>query len=201
MKSSKLMIMGLMIGVLALSGCQSVSQKDYAALESELATVKEELRQTRDELRIAQEQLQLQGVSDDDDLMASLGISEIENKDEKIAVIKSSAEELASLVASSYSGQDISPLLDEFVADQSIAISYVYFGTVDDVFMISPATELPEDYRFTQRPAYKSALGVDINIAEIYIDAIDDRPIQTITKAVYVDDKLIGVVGIDAYLD
>ena len=92
-------------------------------------------------------------------------------------------------------------LLDEFIESQSIDIDYVYFGTVNDDFTISPIIELPNSYLFTERPPYKEAVEKGTSIAEIYIDAFSERSIQTISKAIYIDDKLIGVVAIDVFID
>lgn len=201
MKLSKVVIAGIIVTMLGMSGCQSRTQDDYDALQSELSTVKAELIQTKDALRIAKGQIELNKKEAEEEFLKLLGVNEIFNKDEKIETLKSSVEELTVLIQDSYPNDDMSQLMDEFFEQKQQNVINVYFGAGDDVFIRLPSTELPDDYRFTQRPVYKGAIENDIYIAEIYIDIVKNRKIQTISKAVYIDNQLIGVVGIDAHLD
>jgi hypothetical protein len=81
------------------------------------------------------------------------------------------------------------------------ALDYVciYYGTVDGNFTCAPKLELPPDYDFRQRPPYLDALSKGSNFSEPYTDAVSGKTILTLSKPVYVDKKLIGVIGIDVY--
>lgn len=201
MKTRKFVIGALVFAMLGLSGCESNTQADYIALQKELSEVKLELIKTQDALRVAERELaSLQIEEVDEDFSETLG-KVIHNKDEKIKKIEVTVEVLGALIEASYSSDDLENLIVEFHEKEAIDVMYIYFGAVDDTFTITPQIELPEDYRYSQRPGYLEAVDKGIYVAEPYIDAIENKAIQTITKALYVDGQLIGVLGIDAYLD
>lgn len=201
MRTSKFIVSLLLISMLSLTGCQSISQQDYERLQNELEDVKRELEETEDELELTIELLQTIKLETNEELLESIVRVEINNKEEKIQIIDSSLELLATTIKNTYPNREMKEILDAFIESQSIDIDYVYFGTVNDEFTISPIIELPNSYRFTERPPYTEAVEKGTNIAKIYIDAFSERSVQTISKAIYIEDKLIGVVAIDVFIE
>lgn len=201
MKGSKISLILIVLITMALVGCQSGEQDDVSLLKEELASVKTELRETKEALSNAETVIEALQNEMEDTVVDLNEKTEIENKEIKVAAIKASIEELERLVQGSYQSGDLSKSLEDFAGRQSIALSYVYFGSVDDTFIVWPEIELPENYKITERPIYTEALNQDMYVAEAYMDFAEERMVQTISKAVYVNDELIGVVGIDAFLD
>jgi len=201
MKGSKVLLIFIVLITVALVGCQSGGQEDVTLLKEESASVKAELKETKEALSNAEMLIEALKSEMEDDLVDLNEKPEIENKEIKIAAIKASVEELERLVQGAYQSGDLSKALEDFAGRQSIDLSYVYFGSVDDTFIVWPEIELPEGYKITERPVYKEAANNGLYVAEAYMDFAEERMVQTISKAVYVNDELIGVVGIDAFLD
>lgn len=201
MKGSKVLLIFIVLITVALVGCQSSEQEDVTLLKEELATVKAELKETKEALSNAEMLIEELKSEMEDDLVDLNEKPEIENKEIKVAAIKASVEELERLVQGAYQTGDLSRALEDFAGRQSIDLSYVYFGSVDDTFIVWPEIELPEDYKITERPVYNEAASNGLYVAEAYMDFAEERMVQTISKAVYINDELIGVVGIDAFLD
>ncbi|ANF22004.1 methyl-accepting chemotaxis protein [Thermococcus piezophilus] len=81
-------------------------------------------------------------------------------------------------------------------------ISAVYFGDVNGNMFIYPEQELPKDYDPRVRPWYKKALEVNgPTWSEPYKDASTGKWVVTYAVPVYYEGKLIGVVGVDVYID
>lgn len=95
--------------------------------------------------------------------------------------------------------------IDEILASYSDDIRpelvYVYFAGADKVMQMVPNTELPKDYDPTTRPFYTEAVTNYTFASEPYEDATNGRMIQTVAKPVEVNGKIIGVIGIDFYID
>lgn len=201
MKKSKTLFLFTLLITMSLVGCQSSGQEDISLLKEELASVKAELKETKEALSDAETVIETLKSEMEDDVVDLNEKTEIENTEIKIAAIKASIEELERLIQGSYQNGDLSESLKDFVKRQSIDVSYVYFGSVDDTFTVYPEIELPEDYKITERPVYKEAVNNSVYVAEAYMDFTEDKLLQTISKAVYVNDELIGVIGIDAFID
>lgn len=201
MKRSKVLLIFIVLVTVALVGCQSSEQEDVTLLKEELASVKAELKETKEALSNAEMLIEELKSEMEDDLVDLNENPEIENKEIKVAAIKASVEELERLVQGAYQSGNLSKALEDFAGRQSIDLSYVYFGSVDDTFIVWPEIELPEDYKITERSVYNEAANNGLYVAEVYMDFAEERMVQTISKAVYVNDELIGVVGIDAFLD
>lgn len=79
----------------------------------------------------------------------------------------------------------------------------MYFGAEDGSFWkASTASEVPEGYDPRERGWYKSAVekGTTV-VTDPYFDAFTLQMCDTIAVPVYVNDKLIGVAGIDMTID
>lgn len=94
---------------------------------------------------------------------------------------------------------DVQYELNQFVAESNKEIEYLYFGTANNDFWISPETVLPEDYNFTERPPYQNAVKEGIYVPEGNLDGMSGRVLYTVTKAYLIDGEIFGVVGIDFY--
>ena len=81
-------------------------------------------------------------------------------------------------------------LMNIFYAD---TIPYKDGGTV-----LNTLGELPSNYDQTTKEWYNKALNSkEIVISEPYIDAVNGNIVITFSKAIYIDGKLYGIVGID----
>ncbi len=82
-------------------------------------------------------------------------------------------------------------------------ISNVYIGMANGKMYIRPQQELPQGYDPRVRPWYKDALEANGTIlSEPYKDATTKKWTMTASEKVYDDSgKVIGVVGIDVFLD
>lgn len=118
----------------------------------------------------------------------------------KIAELETELEGLMMLVASS-SEAEIQSCLEDYMETRADSISRVYFGSTRNQIFIAPRVELPKDYKMTERPMYGLALERGEYVSEPYHDFQHNRLIQTISKPLYIEGKLMGVVGIDAYMD
>lgn len=95
----------------------------------------------------------------------------------------------------------IENLLKNLVETSQYELYYAYFGDESGYFKMYPDEQLPEEYDFRERPTYTSALEEDVFISEPYEDFITGRAIVTVAVSVYVDDTLIGVLGVDVYVN
>ena len=88
--------------------------------------------------------------------------------------------------------------MEDFSRDNDL-IEFMYFGSNNDGLIISKDATLPRDYKFKERPWYKEAVDKqDLVISDVYISAVGDVEIVSISKAVYDDsDKFLGVVSLD----
>lgn len=106
-----------------------------------------------------------------------------------------------SISASGAKSTAVDEVLTAYLDMNSTEIAYVYFAGADKTMRMLPGTELPADYNPTERPFYTGAIETGFYISEPYQDATNGRSIQTIAQPVTVDGKVIGVVGIDYYID
>ncbi|GAU79140.1 PDC sensor domain-containing protein [Fusibacter sp. 3D3] len=111
------------------------------------------------------------------------------------------AIEGADWVGAATSETEIQEALTEITLYEDLEIQYAYYGSAEGAFYIYPSMELPEDYDFRERPPYLNTMAEEIYYAEPYTDAITNRQIQTIGITVYDENGIIGVLGIDAYID
>lgn len=115
--------------------------------------------------------------------------------------IDSELNQLMTLISNEKDTSELQTILDDFAKNSKLEVAYAYYGTADGSFWMSPASELPEDYRFNERPPYMEAVKNGIYKPELYPDAATNRNIQTLAKPLMIDGRLVGVVGIDVYVD
>ncbi|RKX46011.1 MAG: methyl-accepting chemotaxis protein [Thermotogae bacterium] len=95
-------------------------------------------------------------------------------------------------------------LLNRFksIAAADTRISNVYFGDVEGNMFIYPEQELPEGYDPRVRPWYQAAANTGKGVwTDPYEDAFTGKWVVTYAVPVYENGKLIGVLGIDVYID
>ena len=120
------------------------------------------------------------------------------------AELEAVVTELDSLVERILSESDsskIQSVLDQFIAESDREIFYLYYGEADNDFWISPMTELPPDYAFSERAVYLNAVEKGVYSPEGFADALNGRTLQTVAKVVMVDGEVVGVIGIDYYIN
>ncbi|AIU70937.1 chemotaxis protein [Thermococcus eurythermalis] len=88
------------------------------------------------------------------------------------------------------------------IAKAEPKISAVYFGDVNGNMFIYPEQELPEGYDPRVRPWYQEAVAKNgPTWSEPYQDASTGKWVVTYTIPVYYNGKLVGVVGLDVFID
>ena len=87
--------------------------------------------------------------------------------------------------------------LDDFKEKSGLKISSVYFGDEGGKFYVTPIVQLPGDYDPRIRPWYKSAKEDGEFISDAYVDLSTNNKILSVSKSIYKNKDLIGVVGID----
>ena len=99
---------------------------------------------------------------------------------------------------------DQNKLLEVFsniIKNENDFMNIFYADTVpykDGGTMLNTVGELPRDYDQTKKEWYQKALSINkIVISEPYIDAVTGKVVITLSKAIYRDGKLVGIVGID----
>lgn len=93
--------------------------------------------------------------------------------------------------------ESIQNILNQAYASHGDLVENIYFADDEGKLLLSPALRLPDDYDARQRPWYKNALDKALYKPDTYHDQTVEKNIQTIAKALYKDDKLIGVLGMD----
>ncbi|AFK22143.1 methyl-accepting chemotaxis protein [Pyrococcus sp. ST04] len=95
-------------------------------------------------------------------------------------------------------------LLKKFkvIKDAESRVYYVYFGDINGNMYMYPEEELPEGYDPRVRPWYKQAAEAGHPVfTEPYPDATTGKWVITYAVPVYQNGKLIGVVGLDVFID
>ncbi len=88
------------------------------------------------------------------------------------------------------------------IAKAESKISSVYFGDVNGNMFIYPEQELPEGYDPRVRPWYQEAVQANGPVwSEPYQDAVTGKWVVTYAIPVYYNGKLVGVVGLDVFID
>lgn len=113
------------------------------------------------------------------------------------AEMTSELEVLMTKIASKDSDTDVQQILETFIKETKLEIQAVYYGNAEGDFWIEPKTQMPENYKFTERPPYTIAVKEGINYVDAYKDITTNRDVQCLSKPVLVDQKVIGVVGMD----
>ncbi|MFA4662581.1 methyl-accepting chemotaxis protein [Pyrococcus kukulkanii] len=90
----------------------------------------------------------------------------------------------------------------ELIQKAEPRVYYVYFGDINGNMYMYPEEELPEGYDPRVRPWYKQAVEVGHAVfTDPYPDATTGKWVITYAIPVYLNGKLIGVVGLDVFID
>jgi len=95
-------------------------------------------------------------------------------------------------------------LLEHFatIAKAEPLLSSVYFGDVNGNMYIYPKQDLPPGYDPRKRPWYQAALEKNGPVwSQPYKDASSGKWVITFAVPVHYNGKLVGVVGLDVYID
>ncbi|ASJ16094.1 chemotaxis protein [Thermococcus chitonophagus] len=81
-------------------------------------------------------------------------------------------------------------------------IYYVYFGDINGNMYMYPPEELPQGYDPRERPWYKKAVEAGHAVfTDPYPDATTGKWVITYAIPVYYNGQLIGVIGLDVFID
>lgn len=92
--------------------------------------------------------------------------------------------------------------LADIITENDSAYAY-YFGLADDRCVFSDGWEVPEDYKATERDWYPEAFANPdkAQVSAAYVDADTGRIVVTISRAIVVDGKPVGVFAADFFTD
>jgi len=76
-------------------------------------------------------------------------------------------------------------------------VENIYFANASGKMILSPSLQLPEDYDARGRNWYKKALENELYMPKPYKNVVIEKKIQSVSKAIYKDDVLIGVIGME----
>ncbi|WP_148883219.1 methyl-accepting chemotaxis protein [Thermococcus aciditolerans] len=137
---------------------------------------------------------------------AELGAKLFDDYFEKMRVMGTVAIEAVKVAYSNYDESDPqfrAFLLDRFrsVKDLDPNIAYVYFGSTSGGMYMWPDEPLPEGYDPRARPWYQEAVAKNGPIwTEPYQDASTGKWIVTYSEPIYINGKLVGVIGVDVFV-
>lgn len=97
-----------------------------------------------------------------------------------------------------------SVLLERFkwIVNADKRIAYVYFGDTEGNMYMYPDDELPEGYDPRVRPWYQAAATTGKGVwTDPYADAATGKWVITYATPIYENGRLIGVIGIDVFID
>ncbi|MDO4754090.1 MAG: PDC sensor domain-containing protein [Bacillota bacterium] len=82
-------------------------------------------------------------------------------------------------------------------------VDVIYVGTADNRIYTVPHLDFPSNYKPTEREWYKAAVNRKNQsvISKPYLDPISGKSVVTISRGVYKQDKLVGVVAADFSLE
>ncbi|MCB2313095.1 cache domain-containing protein [Clostridium tagluense] len=91
--------------------------------------------------------------------------------------------------------------LNKFKEKSELKTAFIYFGDERGNFYTTPIVELPGDYDPRSRDWYTNAKENGEYVSDIYIDASNNNKILTVSKGIYKNKKLIGVIAIDLVVE
>jgi hypothetical protein len=122
------------------------------------------------------------------------------NIDKEIEKIKSDIENLAIELGKATNKEQVNQILSNYYKTNKDKINSIYFGDENGGMSVNPTVDFPDSYDPRFRPWYEGAKISKIYESEIYTDIATEQKIKSIAKAVLKDNKLVGVVGVDADL-
>lgn len=120
--------------------------------------------------------------------------------DEKvIEAIELELNQLINKIKSLKDSSDVIGVFKDFMITSELEIIHVYYADHKGLH-IEPRSKLPEDYDPTLRPFYVHAIKEGVYIPAPYLDLLTNKMIQTLSKPIYVNSEVVGVIGMDVYL-
>jgi len=91
--------------------------------------------------------------------------------------------------------------LDEQVEGDINGVETIYIANKDEIFLMTPYEQLPDNYNPSLRPWYELALKDSIYISEAFVDAQSNDTMVIVSKKIELEDGTVGVLGIDFIID
>lgn len=115
--------------------------------------------------------------------------------------VKNQLETLEKNLADTNEKEVILKYLEDFKEKSVLKTSATYFGNESGIFYVFPVVQLPNDYDPRTRPWYTGAKENGEYVSDAYIDFSTNNQMLSVSKAIYKDKELIGVVGIDLIVE
>lgn len=115
--------------------------------------------------------------------------------------VKKQLGTLEKQLASTNDKEVILKCLEDFKENSPLKTSAIYFGNEDGNFCVFPIVQLPNDYDARARSWYKGAKENGDYVSDPYVDFSTNDKMFSVSKAIYKNKDLIGVVGIDLVIE
>lgn len=93
--------------------------------------------------------------------------------------------------------ESIQSILNKAYETYGHSLENIYFADASGRMLLCPPIYLPEDYDARGRNWYRKALETDLYLPEPYENSANEKRLQTVSKAIYKDNQLIGVIGME----
>lgn len=115
--------------------------------------------------------------------------------------LKKYAEKLSNVVETEDDLTAIKKHFDEQIEKGINGVETIYLANEDEIFLITPYVELPENYNPSLRPWYEYAINDNVYISEVFLDVESNHQMIMISTKVELEKDIIGVLGIDFVID
>lgn len=196
-KPFKIIGMLLIITFLSLTSCNNEQIeskiKEFSVSNENVESNTEEAIEDNENSSAAENDNSKQDSSSADNLVIT--------DEDKLDHIESELNKLINTINALKDSSDMVKEFENYMNDSELEVVHLYFANVDGETFLEPFSELPQDYDPRERPFYINAVKDGIFIPEQYNDFMTNRLIQTIAKPMYVNNEIIGVIGMDVYYD
>lgn len=115
--------------------------------------------------------------------------------------LKRYAKKLSHIVETEDNLDVLKEHIDEQIKDGINGVETIYIANKDEIFLMSPYEQLPDNYKPSLRPWYELALKDSIYISEAFVDTQSNHTMVIVSTKIELEDDTIGVLGIDFIID
>ncbi len=116
-------------------------------------------------------------------------------------MLKSYVKNLSHIVETEDNLDVLKEYFDEQIKNGINGVETIYLANKNEIFLISPYVQLPDNYDPSVRAWYESAMNKSIYISDTFIDAQSDEIMVTVSAKVKLENDTIGILGIDFIID
>ena len=118
------------------------------------------------------------------------------DKESKIEQYENVVSDIASKLESDWPS-DINAFLEGERKSSQLGMEYVYFADENGRMYYSTNIQLPDGYDPRERPWYNGAAENGVYVSKPYADILSGGELITVSKSVYSNGEIVGVIGAD----